>query len=69
LVALEFQEQHKDMCYQYKNATTLEEANVQYAAIHCWWYSSRVVNEAGLQKLESWLGFWHFHVKQWGGFM
>jgi hypothetical protein len=21
------------------------------------------------QKLENWFNFWHFHVKQWGGFI
>jgi hypothetical protein len=20
-------------------------------------------------EISNWLGFWHFHVKQWGGFM
>jgi hypothetical protein len=29
----------------------------------------RVVDEAGLQELEKWLDFWHFHVKQWKGFL
>jgi hypothetical protein len=27
------------------------------------------MNVTGLQELENWFSFWHFHVKQWGGFM
>jgi hypothetical protein len=25
--------------------------------------------EVGLHELSNWFNFWHFHVKQWGGFM
>jgi hypothetical protein len=45
----------------------LEEVDVLYATIHCWWYSSRAVDEAQLPKLENWFSFWYIHVKQWGG--
>jgi hypothetical protein len=29
------QKQHKALCYEYKNDTSLEEANVWYATIQC----------------------------------
>jgi hypothetical protein len=41
----------------------------QYAAIQCWWYSSRVVPKNAIHEHYNWLGFWHFHVRQWEGFM
>lgn len=62
-------EQHKTLYYEYKNATFLEEIDDQYATIQCWWYSIEVVAEVGLAMLENWFSFWHFLVRQWGGFM
>jgi hypothetical protein len=47
------QEKHRTLCYEYKNAIFLEEVNVQYATIYCWWYSSSATNEARLQELEN----------------
>ncbi len=32
-IKLELHEQHKTLCYEYKNAMSLEEANVCYATI------------------------------------
>ncbi len=55
--------------YEYKNATFLEEIDDQYATIQCWWYSIEAVIEVGLTMLENWFSFWHFLVRQWGGFM
>jgi len=54
------QKKHRTLCYEYKNAISLEEADVWYVTIHCWWYSYGVVNEAKPQELENWFGFWHF---------
>jgi hypothetical protein len=48
---------HRSLCYEYKSAISLEEANVRYATIHYWWYSSWTSNEVGLQELENWLNF------------
>jgi len=31
--------------------------------------NERAANAVGLQKLDNWFNFWHFCVKQWGGFM
>jgi len=45
--------QHKALCYEYKNATSLEEVVVRYAAIYSWWYSSGLANVIGLQELEN----------------
>ncbi len=36
----------KTLCYEYKNAIFLEEADVRCVIIQCWWYSSGVVDEA-----------------------
>jgi hypothetical protein len=50
----------RTLCYEYKNAISLEKANVQYATIRYWWYSSSVIDETGLQKLENWLSLGTF---------
>jgi hypothetical protein len=52
-IKLEMQKQHKALCYEYKNATSLEEVVARYAAICSWWYSSRLANVIGLQELEN----------------
>jgi hypothetical protein len=51
------------LCYEYKNAISLEETDAQYVAICYWWYSLGVVDEARLQELENWFNFWHFRVR------
>jgi hypothetical protein len=43
LIALEFQDWHKALCYEYNNARSLEEVDLRYVAIYSWWYSSRIV--------------------------
>jgi hypothetical protein len=60
---------NRTLCYEYKYDISLEVADVSYVAICCCWYSYGVANEARLQKLENWFIFWHFHVRQWGGFL
>jgi hypothetical protein len=57
------EKKHRTLCYEYKNAISLEEVDVQYVTIYYWWYFSMAVHEVGLQKLEYWLNFWHFHVR------
>jgi hypothetical protein len=57
------------LCYEYKNAISLEEVNAWYAIFHYWKYSLGAAYEVGLQELENLFEFWHFHEKQWGGFM
>ncbi len=68
-IQLELHEPHKGLCYEYKNATLLEEANAQNVVIWCGWYSFRVVDEVGFLKLKIWFSFWHFCVRQWKRFM
>jgi hypothetical protein len=51
-----------------KNAKSLVEANNFYLTIHCWWLSIGAILEASVHELVNWLNFWHFHVRQWGGF-
>jgi hypothetical protein len=31
-----------------------------------WWYTSGTTTKEGLHELHDWLGFWHFHYRQWG---
>jgi hypothetical protein len=38
------------LCYEYKNATFLEKANVHYATICSWWYSLGVTDVIGLEE-------------------
>jgi hypothetical protein len=41
LIRLELQDEHKVLCHQYKNATSLVDVNSHYVLIHCRWLSSR----------------------------
>ncbi len=68
-IALEFQDRHKALCYEYNNARSLEEVDLRYVAIYSWWYSSRIVGKGAIQEFNNQLNFWHFHVRQSGGFM
>jgi hypothetical protein len=48
---------------------SLKEVDVYYVAIHSWLYLSGVVAEGAIHEFNNWLSFWHFRVRQWGGFM
>jgi hypothetical protein len=61
--------QHRQLCRQYMNAASASESETRYLAIRAWWLSSGATSEEGLSRLELWLAFWHFHYRQWGGFM
>ena len=65
----DLQDQHRQLCKQYKNAKSMAEAETKYLAIRAWWLSSGAASEEGLPRLELWLAFWHFRYRQWGGFM
>jgi hypothetical protein len=65
----ELWEQHKKMCHQYRKAQSMEEADTLYNALRAWWVSAGIVSEKALNKLELWLAFWHYRIRQWGGFM
>ena len=65
----DLQDQHKQLCIQYRNAISIDEAETCYLAIKAWWSSSGATSESGLRHLELWLAFWHFCYRQWGGFM
>ena len=68
-IKLEFQEQHTRMCMQYKDATTMEEAESLYQIIRAWWLSSGAASESDLHPLNDWLAFWHFRYRQFGNFL
>ena len=65
----ELQDQHRHLCLQYRNASSMSEAETRYLAIKAWWASSNCTSEEGLKHLQLWLAFWHFRYLQWGGFM
>jgi hypothetical protein len=65
----ELQDQHRHLCLQYRNASSMQEAETRYLAIKAWWVSSNCTSEDGLKHLQLWLAFWHFRYLQWGGFM
>jgi hypothetical protein len=65
----DLQQQHKLLCKQYKDAKTPEQSESRYLAIRAWWLSSGAVSEEGIRDLDTWLAFWHFRYRQWGGFM
>jgi hypothetical protein len=65
----ELQDQHRHLCLQYRNASSIQEAETRYLAIKAWWASSNCTSEDGLKHLKLWLAFWHFRYLQWGGFM
>jgi hypothetical protein len=54
---------------QYRDASSMLEAETRYLAIKAWWASSNCTSEEGLKHLQLWLAFWHFRYRQWGGFM
>ncbi len=65
----DLQDQHKRLCLQYRDASSMLEAETRYLAIKAWWSSSNCTSEEGLKHLQLWLAFWHFRYRQWGGFM
>jgi hypothetical protein len=64
LIKSKLQDWHVALCYEYNNSTSLEEVEVWYITIRCWWYLSKVANEGGLVELDNWLTFWHFLVRR-----
>ena len=68
-IKLEFQDQHKELCKQWKDARTQEEAETMYNVIRGWWLSSGATTEASRRALNDWMAFWHFRYRQWGGSM
>jgi hypothetical protein len=69
LIRVEFQETHKMLCKQYKDAKLMAEVEERYLGIKGWWLSSRAALEDSLRELDDWLGFWHFRYRQWDGFL
>ena len=53
----ELQDQHKHLCLQYRNASSMAEAETRYLAIKAWWASSNCTSEEGLKHLQLWLAF------------
>jgi hypothetical protein len=68
-IRADLQSYHRQLCKEYKNSNSLEEAEERFLAIRAWWLSSGATTEGGLPNLELWLAFWHFRYLQWGGFM
>ena len=68
-IRIDLQDQHRRMCKEYKNSTSMEDAQSKYLAIRSWWLSSGATTDDGVVRLDLWLAFWHFRYRQWGGFM
>jgi hypothetical protein len=68
-IRADLQDQHRLLCRQYKNSTSIAEAESRYHVIIAWWHSSGATTAEGLCRLGLWLAFWHFRYRQWGGFM
>jgi hypothetical protein len=53
LIKHELKSKHKATCFEYKNATSLDEANTCYITIHYWWLSSNITSKSGIHELEN----------------
>jgi hypothetical protein len=51
------QHEHKQLCKDYKDAKSLEDADIKYHVIRAWWLSSGATTEGGMYSLSKWLGF------------
>jgi hypothetical protein len=47
-ICVDLQYQHRQLCRQYKNATSASESETRYLAIRAWWLSSGATTEQGL---------------------
>ena len=61
--------QHKQICKDYKDAKTIDDAETKYYVIRFWWLSSGAASEKDILGLSKWLDFQHFRYRQWGGHM
>ena len=69
-IKLEFHDQHKELCKQWKDAKTQEETETKYNVIKVWWVSSGAATSPSVVRaLNDWMAFWHFCYRQWGGYM
>ena len=58
------QHEHKQLCKDYKDAKSLEDADIKYHVIRASWLSSGATTEEGMYSLSKWLGFWHYRYRQ-----
>ena len=69
-IKLEFHDQYKELCKQWKDAKTQEEAETRYNVIKVWWVSfGAATSPSAVRTLNDWMAFWHFRYRQWGGYM
>ena len=61
--------QHKQICKDYKDVKTINDAKIIYHVIILWWFSFGVAREEDILELLEWLGLYHFCYRQWGGHM
>ena len=59
--------QHKQLCKDYKDAKTFDEAKTKYHVIRSWWLSFGAATKEGILGLSEWLEFWHFRYRQRDG--
>jgi hypothetical protein len=53
LIKPELQDEHKVLCHQYKNATSLGDVESHYALICCWWLSYGAASKASVHELNN----------------
>ena len=56
-IRVDLQSLHRQLCKEYKNSSSLEEAEERFLAIRAWWLSSGATTEGGLPNFELWLHF------------
>ena len=65
----EHRDEHKRIYTKYKDVETMCEVNTRYLAIHSWLLSNEAASDIDVSDLDTWLGWWHFRYRQWGGYM
>ena len=56
-IRLSLQFQHKQICKDYKDAKTMNDAKTKYHVIRSWWFPFGVASKQGILGLTEWLGF------------
>ena len=58
------QDEHKQICRQWRCAETAEEAESQYRFIRAWWANGKVA-DANIPQMDCWLSWWHIRYPHW----
>ena len=61
--------QHEQICKDYNDTKAMSDDEIEYHVICLQQLSSEATTKEDILRLSKWLGFWHFHYRQWGGQM